>query len=153
MNLFSPLTPSVFELRSGHTAPALLDYDRAVQLARDEAGRRGWSQAPSRAFHVPGSGVYGVSFEKPANEWGLRGAILYFDHRDGALVQVQAPDSGSAGDRFTQWMFPLHSGQVAGLAGRIFILLCGLAVCGLAVTGVLIWWKKRAARSGARRSR
>ncbi|MEN0107928.1 MAG: PepSY-associated TM helix domain-containing protein [Pseudomonas sp.] len=153
VNWFSPLTPSVFEQRAGQVHPpeaALLNFDRAVDLAEQEAQRRGWSLRPTRVFYIPPSGVFGVSFEKSPNAWGLRGSIIYLDDQDGRVVQVQAPDSGSAGDLFTQWMFPLHSGQIAGLTGRIFILLCGLAVCMLSVTGVLIWWKKRTARGHRR---
>ena len=47
----------------------------------------------------------------------------------------------------TMWLqFPLHSGRILGLPRRILISLMGLVVAMLSVTGVVIWWKKRAAR-------
>jgi uncharacterized iron-regulated membrane protein len=43
-------------------------------------------------------------------------------------------------------MFPLHSGQIIGLPGRILISFSGIAVVVLTVTGVIIWAKKRRGR-------
>ncbi len=43
-------------------------------------------------------------------------------------------------------MYPLHSGQAFGLAGRILICLSGLFTSALCVTGFVIWRKKAAAR-------
>ena len=53
------------------------------------------------------------------------------------------PGEGSAGDIFMQAQFPLHSGRIVGLPGRIFVSLMGLLVAMLSVTGVIIWQKKR----------
>jgi uncharacterized iron-regulated membrane protein len=53
---------------------------------------------------------------------------------------------GTAGDIFLQVQFPLHSGRIAGLPGRILISAMGLAVAILSVTGVVIWLRKRSAR-------
>jgi uncharacterized iron-regulated membrane protein len=39
---------------------------------------------------------------------------------------------------FAQAQFPLHSGRIIGLPGRIIICLLGLAVAGLSLTGVYI---------------
>ena len=45
-----------------------------------------------------------------------------------------------------QAQFPLHSGRIVGLFGRILISIMGLVVAALSVTGVVIWWRKRRAR-------
>jgi uncharacterized iron-regulated membrane protein len=45
-----------------------------------------------------------------------------------------------------QAQFPLHSGRIVGLPGRILISIMGLVVAALSVTGVVIWWRKRRAR-------
>jgi uncharacterized iron-regulated membrane protein len=39
--------------------------------------------------------------------------------------------------------FPLHSGEVAGLPGRLAVFLAGLSLPALYVTGVLAWWRRR----------
>src|SRR5439155_125267 len=53
---------------------------------------------------------------------------------------------GTAADIFVQAQFPLHSGRIVGLFGRILISIMGLVVAALSVTGVVIWWRKRRAR-------
>jgi len=53
------------------------------------------------------------------------------------------PGTGTAGDMFLQLQFPLHSGRIAGVPGRIFISFMGLVVAGLSVTGIVIWLKRR----------
>ncbi|MNO08416.1 hypothetical protein D3C81_2310440 [compost metagenome] len=45
-----------------------------------------------------------------------------------------------------QAQLPLHSGRILGLPGRILISAMGLVIAMLSVTGVIIWWRKRAAR-------
>jgi uncharacterized iron-regulated membrane protein len=45
----------------------------------------------------------------------------------------------------------VHSGRILGLPGRILISFMGLVVAMLSVTGVVIWWRKRAARLSVRR--
>jgi len=47
--------------------------------------------------------------------------------------------------------FPLHSGRILGLPGRILISVMGIVVAALSVTGVVIWYRKRRARLALRR--
>ena len=56
------------------------------------------------------------------------------------------PGTGSAGDIFLQAQFPLHSGRILGLPGRILISAMGLVVAMLSATGLVIWLRKRRAR-------
>ena len=60
------------------------------------------------------------------------------------------PGEGSAGDIFMQAMFPLHSGRILGVGGRVLMSLMGLAVATFSITGVLLWARKRKARLHAR---
>lgn len=78
---------------------------------------------------------------------------LYPDGADGRLLGERQPWHGTAADLFVQAQFPLHSGRILGLPGRILISAMGLVVAVVSVTGVYVWWKKRAARrrSAARR--
>jgi uncharacterized iron-regulated membrane protein len=52
-----------------------------------------------------------------------------------------------------QVQFPLHSGRIIGIPGRILVSLLGLAVAMLSLTGVVIWAKKRRSRSLSERRR
>jgi uncharacterized iron-regulated membrane protein len=153
VSLFSTLTPSPFAMREP-SPPELpiepkVDRTRIVQLASAEAERRGWSAPPGGIFYDPDFGIYGVTFYEPGHDhgdMGLGNPSLYFEGRDGSPAGDNVPGSGSAGDIFMQAQFPLHSGRILGLPGRIFISAMGLLVAMLSVTGVIIWQKKRWAR-------
>ena len=56
------------------------------------------------------------------------------------------PWQGTAADIFVQAQFPLHSGRILGLPGRILISAMGIVVAALSVTGIVIWARKRRAR-------
>jgi uncharacterized iron-regulated membrane protein len=90
-----------------------------------------------------------VSFFHPGGDHGAAGVgppILYYDGVDGRLIGDRQPWKGTAADLFVQAQFPLHSGRILGLPGRILISAMGLAVAALSVTGVAIWMRKRRAR-------
>jgi uncharacterized iron-regulated membrane protein len=151
--LFSPLTPTAFEGRDAtnhQTTPITLQ--QAITIAQREATRRGWQPAPGGAMIRPTNALYGIGFFMAGHvhgDPGLGNPWIYIDATDGHLVTVDEPGQGTAGDVFLQAMFPLHSGRIAGLPGRILVTLIGVAVAAFSVTGVLIWARKRRARRSA----
>ena len=80
-------------------------------------------------------------------------ALLYYDGGNGSLLGGQVPWQGTAADIFVQAQFPLHSGRILGLPGRILVSVMGLVVATLSVTGVVVWARKRRARLLASRLR
>jgi uncharacterized iron-regulated membrane protein len=157
VSLFSPLTSSPFDNRAAD--PPLLpvepriERERALEIARVEAERRGWIAPPGGLSYLPAYGVYGIGFFTPDDERGtgsLGNPWLYLDGEDGALLAVEVPGEGTFGDIFMQAQFPLHSGRILGLPGRVLISVLGLVVAMLAVTGIVIWAKKRHARMSRR---
>jgi uncharacterized iron-regulated membrane protein len=127
----------------------LISRENIVVLAKQEASRRGWTLPAGGVFYSPAYGVYGVGFFDTGNDHGdigLGNAWLYFDGINGDSLGGKIPGTGSAGDIFLQAQFPLHSGRILGLSGRIFVSLLGLVVAMLSITGLLIWIKKRRAR-------
>jgi uncharacterized iron-regulated membrane protein len=152
---FSPLTPGVFEQRQAHSpeAPieAAISFEEVIAHARAEAARRGWSHVPGGVSYRPAYGIYAVDFFATPHDHGagLGSAFLYFDGRNGRLLGARVPGEGTAGDIFMRLQFPLHSGQIAGLPGRIIVCLTGLVVAMLSSTGVVIWWKKHQGRRRA----
>ncbi|WP_079435906.1 PepSY domain-containing protein [Zoogloea sp. LCSB751] len=150
----SLLSPSPFADRApappNRPVEPLLGFGDAIRHANAEATRRGWQVPAGGVMLSSAFGVYGVGFFDAGSshgDGGLGNPWLYFDARDGTLVGSSIPGEGSAGDIFLQAMFPLHSGRIAGLPGRILVSLCGLAVAGLSVTGVVIWARKHKARN------
>lgn len=153
VELFSPLTPSPFASRT----PVSLDEQKqpgisraeAINLATAEATRLGLANPAGGVFYSPEFDVYGVGFYTAENDHGdgsLGNPWLYLDGQTGAMAGNQIPGTGSAGDIFMQAQFPLHSGRIIGMPGRILVSLLGLVVAMLSLTGVVIWVKKRRSR-------
>lgn len=124
-------------------APAEPTFTRAqvIDVARAEATRRRWTTPAGGTFYEAQSGLYGVGFYEPGHDHGdggLGNPWLYFR---GASQAV--PGEGSAGDIFMQAQFPVHSGRIFGLAGRIAVTVVGLLVATLSATGLVIWFCRR----------
>jgi uncharacterized iron-regulated membrane protein len=93
--------------------------------------------------------MYGVGFFEPGDEHGdggLGNPWLYFNASDGSPAGADIPGAGSAGDIFLQAQFPIHSGRIIGVTGRVIVSLLGLAVAALSVTGLVLWWRRQRAR-------
>jgi len=153
VSAFSTLTPSPFALRAPNPEdkPIIpkMSREEVIALARAEANKRQWQDPAGAVFYSPEFGIYGVSFFKPENDHGdggLGNPWLYFDGQDGKPAGDTVPGTGSAGDIFMQAQFPLHSGRIIGLPGRIMVSIMGLVVAMLSITGLVIWAKKRKAR-------
>jgi uncharacterized iron-regulated membrane protein len=67
--------------------------------------------------------------------------------QDGALLSDRHRTEGSAGDVFLAWQYPLHSGKAFGAIGRFIIFVSGIVLTVLCVTGIMIWLRKRSART------
>lgn len=153
MSTVSETTPGPFETR---TPTALhepvepqLGWPELLAKARSEAEARGWAEPIGDGFYSDNFAVYGARFYYPGEDHdsgGMKVKSLYYDGTSGELIGDEVPWNGTAADVFNQLQFPLHSGRIAGLPGRIIISLMGIAVAMLSFTGIVIWWKKRKAR-------
>ena len=157
LQTMSPLTPSPFEMRTPRSrhepVEPKLGYRVVVEAARREADARGWVEPPGYAFYAVSFGVYAVGFFPPDHDphgsGGMGVKTIYVDGVNGRILGDQVPWRGTAADVFMQLQFPIHSGRIAGIPGRMLISAMGLAVALLSVTGVVIWAKKRARRRRA----
>ncbi len=68
---------------------------------------------------------------------------ITIDSGDGVVLRVVDPLTMRSGDRFLSWMFPLHTGEAFGTAGRVFISVIGIAPLVFSVTGLVMWLKFR----------
>lgn len=92
---------------------------------------------------------------KPSQPWEVRlrqdsevrqgpGATrVSVDARSGAVVRVIDPVQARGGEAFLSWMFPLHTGEAFGVAGRAFISVFGLMPLVFFVTGLVVYLKIR----------
>jgi uncharacterized iron-regulated membrane protein len=163
VSAFSTLAPSPLNnpelLRPAQSNTVPLTRARIVEMA-EQAGRERGLKAPAGAlYYVPAINGYGVGFFAPGHDHGdvgLGNAWLYYNANSGKLAGSSIPGEGSAGDIFIQAQFPLHSGRIIGIGGRILISAVGVAVAILSATGLMIWLKKLPARrrsTAASRSR
>ncbi|MFN3401700.1 MAG: PepSY domain-containing protein, partial [Ferrovibrio sp.] len=123
-----------------------VSYGAIHAAAMAEGERRGWTIPPGALLYAADYGIYQVRYFQPGHERGAPGlgaARLYFDGADGRLLGERVPGTGTAADIVIQAQFPVHSGRILGLPGRILVSLMGLVTAALAVTGVLIWARKR----------
>ncbi|EIC29427.1 PepSY-associated TM helix domain-containing protein [Methylomicrobium album] len=79
----------------------------------------------------------------------LQRVCVVMDRYSGDYLDIDDPATGTAGEVFTHWQWPLHSGQAFGMAGRILVFLTGLACPVLFVTGFIRWRQKQRARQKA----
>jgi uncharacterized iron-regulated membrane protein len=152
MSKISKVTPTPFDTRpiadTQKPYTPKVEYAAVVDTAAKEAARRNWSEPVGSIFYTNVFDVYGVSFYQPGDDHGAGGvgpAYLYYDGA-GKLLGERLPWKGTAADIFVQAQFPLHSGRILGLPGRILISFMGIVVAMLSITGVIIWWRKRASR-------
>jgi uncharacterized iron-regulated membrane protein len=149
----SPLTPTPFSdpKLAGTPQPGKPDLTReqVLEAASRIAAEKHIGAPPGAIFHASALHTYGVGFFAAGKDHGdgpLGNAWIYLNAQTGQPTGATLPGEGSAGDLFMQAQFPLHSGRIAGLGGRIAVSALGLAVAVLSVTGLMIWLKKLDAR-------
>ena len=155
---FLELTPDPFEDRAERPIEdpviPVLTFEQVVEIGRAEGARRGFAHPPGGTFYSGTEGLYGVGFYPPGGEhadYSLGNPWLYYDAVDGSFQGEDVPGSGTAGDTFLQAQFPIHSGRLFGVWGRVAVSLLGLVTAALSVTGVWLWARRQrwAARKGA----
>jgi uncharacterized iron-regulated membrane protein len=153
MKKISDYTPTPYEQREyrhlDHPIEPKMTWTQILERATADGKARGWTTPVGSLFYGPAHGVYQVFFFEPGDDHGAAGvgpASLFYDSEDGRPLGAKLPWVGTAADIFVQMQFPMHSGRILGLPGRILISAMGLVVAALSVTGVVIWWRKRRAR-------
>lgn len=139
-----PTAPALTRLSTGRNAHAVTP-DEAEALVEDFVHAEGTMQNPSGVLLAPdGSTATFYLFSKTGKQVaGLGSPVVTVDLKTGSITDSDIPGKGRLGNLVLQIQFPWHSGELAGLAGRIVICASGLALCLLTVTGVMIWWRKR----------
>lgn len=150
VSMVSTLSPDPFASRelTPFATPKKTRED-IVSIATSKASELNIYDPAGGIFYSRDFDVYGVGFYelgKGHGDGGLGNPWLYFDGKTGEFVGSRIPGTGSAGDIFIHAQFPIHSGRILGLPGRILISLLGVVVAMLSVTGIIIWAKKRKAR-------
>lgn len=148
VSLISPVTPNIFDRREPGDGPreSRLTFSQALKRGEEEAARLGWNGRTISVRYIADYDIITVQFRFTGafrDEWRW----VHLDGQDGRFLEGEWLGQGTGGDIFTQAQFPIHSGRLLGLPGRILIAVAGIATALLSVTGIVIWWKKRRGRS------
>ncbi len=103
---------------------------------------------------TPASPAYAVRLRQPAETRVWSGVTaISIDAASGRTLHIYDPVRASPSNRLADTAFSIHSGEIAGLAGRILVILAGLSLPALYITGIWAWWRKRQRpRSSARQA-
>lgn len=144
LELFSPVTYRYWFHSTPIPDAEPITMAQAVFIANNRypTGRPDWiygAVTPTGTYTICKNGV-----DAPGSLLHRRCVVM--DRYSGKILDVDDPAIGTAGEVFTHWQWPLHSGQAFGWTGRILVFLSGLACPVLFVTGVIRWLQKRKAR-------
>jgi uncharacterized iron-regulated membrane protein len=109
----------------------------------------------------PGSRLAGVAFPDDEEPWYRIRVLQPGESRRAfgtTTVFVSATSGEVIGDfnaltapparKFMDALFPVHTGEIAGIAGRLAIIVIGLWLLTMIVLGVSLWTKRRPKRAG-----
>lgn len=143
LELFSPVTYRYWFRSTPVPGQKPIEMDKAVDIVnrRYPKGRPHWIYGAPRAENT--YTVCKDDVDRPGS-W-LQRVCVVIDRYTGKILDIDDPADATAGEVFTHWQWPLHSGQAFGMTGRILVFLSGLACPVLFVTGVIRWCQKRRA--------
>lgn len=144
LELFSPVTYRYwFQSKPPFASPTAIGMDKAVEIAmqRYPTGRPHWiygAPQSTQTYTICQDGV-----DAPGSILQRRCTVI--DRYSRKILDLDDPSlpTATAGEVFTHWQWPLHSGQAFGMPGRILVFITGLACPVLFVTGVIRWLQKR----------
>lgn len=151
METVSPMTPwpgDVAPARDDPQAPMSMPVAAALNASQEGLAESDMDGELGAIWLNYAKGLYHLGYHTSGDYMSAHpGAWVTVSSKEAEVVDVRPPGGHKTGDVIHDLQFPLHSGKIAGLPGRIVISLSGLAVAMLSVTGVLIWWRKRRGRS------
>jgi len=149
-------------LRFGDGLKAYLGAEEPAPpvLPSQGSGRVGFARAAAAGLAaIPGSTLTAVSFPSdggtayrvrvraPGEIARAYGASLIFVDAASGRVSGVFPIAEARGGRvLMSALFPIHTGEAAGLPGRLFAILIGGWLVGMTTLGVLLWRARRRSR-------
>ena len=78
---------------------------------------------------------------------------VWFHPTTGAVLAVHRWDQLDAGTKGNSYIYPLHTGELGGVAHEALNAVSGFTLFGLGVTGGWLWWRRRRGKASAHWSR
>ncbi|MGB3431178.1 PepSY-associated TM helix domain-containing protein [Achromobacter sp.] len=73
-------------------------------------------------------------------------STVWLDPRDGKVLAAQRWSQLDPGARINSVLYPLHTGELGGVAGEAIVALLGLGLGALGLSGIWLWWRRRSLR-------
>ncbi|PTQ12855.1 hypothetical protein CLG96_01525 [Sphingomonas oleivorans] len=98
--------------------------------------------------------AYRIRLRQPGETRAWSGVTtIVIDARTGRTLNIYDPLKAPLSNRILDAAYSIHNGEVAHLAGRLLVMLAGLALPTLYITGIKSWLgKRRRKKSGKRRA-
>jgi uncharacterized iron-regulated membrane protein len=103
-------------------------------------------------MQVPGggSGAFQIRMAVPGDprrRYSEGSMVVFVDQYSGEVLETRrAEDRPVASRLLYEWLLPIHTGEIAGLGGRIAIAVGGIAPAFLVGTGLYTWSRRRRVR-------
>jgi uncharacterized iron-regulated membrane protein len=141
-----------------------LDADIPVPSVSAPSALSGSVISPSRALAValsrfPGASLSALELPQPDQPWyrvrvRAPGDLLrnwgttttFVDATDARVLSEHTARTASAARSFVDFIYPLHTGQIGGTAGRALLMLIGTWLITMIVLGLKLWYQRRAPR-------
>jgi len=144
------LPTTLTDLETPLESPALSwreALSRGRELVKEAGEQHGFTTLSEQYFGLDrAKGVYTYMI-RSSRDFGRRGdTVVAFDANSGVFKSLTAASTVTTGWVVTQWLASLHMAQIFGRPMQVLVCAMGFVITALSVTGVVIWWKKRAAR-------
>lgn len=109
---------------------------------------------------IPGSTLTQAAWPAPDDAtWRIRvrapgeirraygGSFVLVDANNGAVRGVFPVAEAAPADAFMSALFPIHTGEAGGIAGRLLSVAIGLWLITMIVAGTVLWFKRRKPRA------
>jgi uncharacterized iron-regulated membrane protein len=134
-----------------------LDWRAARVVARrlmdQQAAQLGFSiEGEDALMYIPDRALYVYDVKSSLDVARVSGVTrLFFDANSGELRGRWMPTGAAAGDTIRSWITLLHRAAIGGVFGGVpiktLISMIGISTMALSITGILIWIRKKRARS------
>lgn len=130
-----------YKPQPGALPPRPIGVDRALTAALRALPL---ASLTSITLPTPNSPVYQVRLRRPGEWRAWSGtSLVVVDAGTGQVLSAYDAANGPLANRIIDSAFPVHSGEIGGLMGRILVALSGLALPALYLTGLWAWYRRR----------
>ena len=117
-----------------------IGMDTAIKVALEvfPAAEVRWIQSP-----VAVTDVYMVRLKQPGElSDRFPKTFVWVDQFNGSVIAMRDAHAVFAGDKFFDWLHPIHNGEALGDIGRMIAFAIGFVPLSMFLTG-LLWWRRK----------